>query len=128
MYVPVGTTGVILSGEQEFALQRSKAALPTCWAKEAEDCITGVNPTDFPNCATIRQGYEIDEQGMIDAVNAVPFCPAPTPCPTTAAAAAAEPCPPCPAPSETPPASRPSPLWFALAGAAGVVIGHFVWR
>jgi len=109
--------GAILSGEQEFAVQRAIAALPQCYSQGFDACINTPGGTDYPNCAQYNQAYDLDEEKMELAVANVPFCEPCSASPTASSQA-------------TPPsAAQPSSPWLWVAGgaAAALALGYVAW-
>lgn len=66
------------------AVQAAIAALRAqpCWSQDLHNCVDTAGPSSLPECPTLRAGYvnpsAADKAAMDAAVDAVPFCPAPT--------------------------------------------------
>lgn len=78
----LAATAPIAPTAPSAAAQAALAALRAqpCWSQELHNCVETDQPSSLPVCATIRAGYQnpADKPALDAAVDAVPFCPAPS--------------------------------------------------
>lgn len=73
-----------LTPAQQEKFDRATDLLPSCWSQEVSECLKGTNSA-YPNCAELNALYSENDpivyQALKGYVEAMPYCPAPSPPP-----------------------------------------------
>jgi len=69
----LGTTPALTVAERAALVAQAKAALPPCYSRELDNCMTMKTPS-VPGCDVIRAADDSDHSEIQKAMDDMPFC------------------------------------------------------